>query len=207
MEWEDPHLKSRSLCCPCPGSPVALGGLCRKGRIRSSVARPSEAAGAAPGAPAWVWELPVPDPEPCPGEAVMGWRRIPVPAKLGCCSCHGNEGGPRAGAHDPPFGAWGVFRAGGAPHPPPPPGPGTSPHPKIAINPLLPKLTPPPILQPKDPAENAAFSMGKKHLWVKRMCPNALWGAQGQVGDAGRDSCGSFLLFPAQCQHSRDENG
>lgn len=27
---KDPHLKSRNLSCPWPGSHVALGGLCRK---------------------------------------------------------------------------------------------------------------------------------------------------------------------------------
>lgn len=46
--------------------------------------------------------LPVPDPEPWQGRAVMGWR-FPIPAKLGCCSCHGNVGGLRAGARSPPL--------------------------------------------------------------------------------------------------------
>lgn len=46
------------------------------------------------------------------------------------------------------------------------PGSGTSP--QNCHESLLPKLTPPPILQPKDPAENTAFPMGKKHLWVKK---------------------------------------
>lgn len=95
----------QSSLLPCPALAVQEGG-----------AWPSpEAAGIAPRAPPWVWVLPVPDPEPCPGEAVMGWR-FPIPAKLGCCSCHGNVGGLRAGAHSPPL--WGVFRAGGAPQPP-----------------------------------------------------------------------------------------
>lgn len=58
-----------------------------------------------------------------------GWRRSPVLAKLGCCSCHGNVGGLPSRSRNPTIwvAGWGCAGLGVLP--------GTSSHPKIVANP------------------------------------------------------------------------
>lgn len=64
------------------------------------------------------------------------------------------------------------------------------PSPQNCHQPLLLKLTPPPIPQPKGPAENTAFPMGKKHLWLKKCVQSrcgkhrARWEMQAEIPSA-----------------------